>query len=428
MMATFNHATVFPLAGAHATTPCANCHKNGNYTTIPTSPCAACHQQDYLTATTPVNHVAAGFPTACETCHKFADATWMQGTFVHSTFALAGVHATTPCASCHKGGVYKGTPRDCYTCHLTDFQGATAPVNHAGFPTACDTCHAFTDSTWQQKSTFNHSAYFTLAGTHVTTACANCHKSGNYTTVPMNPCSACHMADFQNSTNPPHVAAGFPTTCETCHKYSDATWQQGTFTSHAVFPLSGAHLTTPCANCHKGGNYTTVPKSPCSACHLTDFQSATTPVSHAGFPTTCESCHAFSDMTWQAKSPFNHTTYFPLAGTHVTTACANCHKGGNYTTVPTTPCSACHQTDFQGATTPVNHAGFPTTCDSCHAFADATWQVKSPFNHSAYFPLAGTHVTTACANCHKNGNYTTVPTSPCSACHHDRLPRAPRRP
>ncbi len=493
MLATFNHATVFPLAGAHATTACANCHKNNNYTTVPTTPCSACHLQDYQTATTPVNHVAAGFGTTCDTCHKFSDATWLVATFSHTTFTLSGAHATALCADCHKNAIYRGTTRDCATCHQTDFQNATTPVNHAGFPTTCDTCHAFADATWKQKTPFNHSAYFPLAGTHVTTPCANCHKNGNYTTVPKTPCSSCHQTDFQNATtpvnhagfpttcetchafpdatwqvktpfnhstyfalvgahsttacanchknnnyttiptspcsgchltdfqnskNPPHVAAGFPTTCDTCHKFSDATWQLGTFTNHStVFPLAGAHLTTACANCHKNNNFTTIPTSPCSACHQTDFQTATTPVNHAGFPTTCETCHAYSDATWQQKTPFNHSTYFALAGAHSTTPCANCHKSGNYTTVPTTPCSSCHQTDFQNATTPVNHAGFPTTCETCHAYADATWQVKTPFNHSTYFALAGTHSTTACANCHKNNNFTTIPTTPCSACH-----------
>ncbi|MFI5181067.1 MAG: hypothetical protein ACHQPI_06730, partial [Thermoanaerobaculia bacterium] len=411
----FNHGTYFSLAGAHQTTPCANCHKNGNYTTVPTSPCSSCHMPDYQTATTPVNHPAGGFPTACDTCHKFSDPTWHQALFTHSIFALAGAHATATCASCHKNNVYKGTPRDCATCHQTDFAAAAAPVNHAGFPTACDQCHAFTDPTWQQKTPFNHSTYFALAGTHVTTACATCHKNGNFTTVPTNPCSACHQADFQASKNPSHVAAGFPTTCDNCHKFSDPTWLQAVF-NHSTFALAGAHATAACTSCHKNNIFKGTPRD-CATCHQTDFAAATTPVAHAGLPTACDQCHAFTDPTWQQKTPFNHSTYFALAGAHATTACATCHKNGNYTTVPSNPCTACHQTDFTAATTPVAHAGFPATCDQCHAFSDTTWQLKTPFNHTTYFALAGAHSTTPCANCHKNGNYTTVPTNPCSACH-----------
>ena len=34
---------------------------------------------DYQTATRPVNHIAAGFPTTCDTCHKFSDTHWSAG-------------------------------------------------------------------------------------------------------------------------------------------------------------------------------------------------------------------------------------------------------------------------------------------------------------------------------------------------------------
>jgi hypothetical protein len=415
----FNHSAYFALAGAHVTAPCASCHKNNNYATVPTNPCSACHMADYQTATTPVNHAASNFPTTCDTCHKFSDATWTLATFSHTSFPLAGAHATTACTNCHKNNNYTTVPTSpCTACHQTDFQNATTPVSHAGFPTACESCHRFSDTTWAQKSAFNHSAYFALAGAHTTAPCASCHKNNNYTTVPSNPCSACHMADYQTATTPVnHVASNFPTTCDSCHKFSDATWTLATFDHSKAFPLSGAHATTACVNCHKNNNYTTVPTSPCTACHQADFQNATTPVSHAGFPTACESCHRFSDTTWAQKSAFNHSAYFALAGAHVTAPCASCHKNNNYTTVPKSPCTACHQTDFQNATTPVNHAGFSTSCDSCHRFSDMTWSQKSAFNHSAYFALAGAHTTASCASCHKNNNYTTVPTNPCSACH-----------
>ena len=57
-----------------------------------------------------------------------------------------GVHATQACASCHKNGVYKGTPRDCVGCHRTTYERTTSP-NHAaaGFPTTCESCHRPTD-------------------------------------------------------------------------------------------------------------------------------------------------------------------------------------------------------------------------------------------------------------------------------------------
>jgi hypothetical protein len=410
----FSHTPYFALAGAHATAPCAQCHKNNNYLTVPTNPCSACHLADYQTAISPVNHVAAAFPTTCDTCHKFSDTLWSQGAFSHSTFTLAGVHATQPCAACHKGGVYKGTPRDCYTCHLTDFQSATSPVPHNGFPTACDSCHRYTDSTWAQKSAFSHAAYFPLAGAHVTAPCAQCHKNNNYLTVPKNPCSACHLADYQTAISPVnHVAAAFPTTCDTCHRFSDTLWSQAVFT-HSTFTLAGVHATQACAACHKGGVYKGTPRD-CYTCHLTDFQSATSPVPHNGFPTACDSCHRYTDSTWAQKSAFSHNAYFTLAGAHVTAPCAQCHKNNNYLTVPVGPCSACHLADYQTAISPVNHvaAGFPTTCDTCHKFSDTLWS-QAVFNHT-WFPRNHGNSGGVCASCHTNpSNYTIFS---CTICH-----------
>ncbi len=415
LASTFNHTTYFALAGAHTTAACTSCHINGNFTTVPTSPCYACHATDYQNAITPVNHVALGFPTTCDTCHHFSDTSWTQGTFNHSIFPLQGVHATTPCASCHINNNYTTVPTTCVGCHLTDYQGATTPVNHAGLPTTCTSCHAFTDPLWTTASTFNHATYFALAGAHTTATCTSCHTNGNFTTVPTGPCYACHATDYQNAITPVnHVALGFPTTCDTCHHFSDTSWTQGTF-NHSIFPLQGVHATTPCANCHINNNYTTVPTT-CVGCHLTDFQNATTPVNHAGMPTTCANCHGFADPLFTTASTFNHATYFPLAGAHTTTACTNCHTNGNFTTVPTGPCYACHATDYQNAITPINHValGFPTTCDTCHHFSDTSW-TQGTFNHSI-FPLAGVHATTPCASCHINNNYTTVPTT-CVGCH-----------
>ena len=74
---TFNHATVFPLVGVHATQACASCHMNGVYAGTPRT-CVGCHLAKYQATTNP-NHAAAGFPTTCETCHKATDTTWDAG-------------------------------------------------------------------------------------------------------------------------------------------------------------------------------------------------------------------------------------------------------------------------------------------------------------------------------------------------------------
>src|SRR5258706_12635079 len=94
-------------------------------------------------------------------------------------------------------------------------------------------------------------------------------------------------------------------------------------------------------------------------------------------------------------------------------ACADCHKNNNYNITVTT-CISCHQAAFNGATTPVPHAGFPTTCEQCH---DTVLWTNAKFNHNnTPFPLTGLHTSVPCANCHVNNNYTTLPLT-CIGCH-----------
>ena len=241
----FNHA-IFPLAGAHTTRPCGECHINGVYRGTPRT-CVGCHQTDYNNARDP-NHITAGFPTTCDTCHKFSDTSWDQGVFNHAIFPLAGAHTTRPCGECHINGVYRGTPRTCVGCHQTDYNTARDP-NHitAGFPTTCETCHKFSDTSWDQ-GVFNH-GIFPLAGVHTTRPCAECHINSVYRGTPR-VCSGCHLAAYNASRNPNHIAAGFPTTCDLCHRFADTSWTQATF-NHSWFPItSGPHARRLCSECH----------------------------------------------------------------------------------------------------------------------------------------------------------------------------------
>ena len=163
--------------------------------------------------------------------------------------------------SCHKTGVYKGTPRECFGCHQARYN-ATKNPNHpaAGFPTTCDQCHKASQAGWT-PATFNHNSFFQLVGTHTTLACASCHKNNVYKGTPRD-CYGCHQAKYAATTNPNHAAAGFPTTCDTCHKASQTTWAPATFT-HA-FPRTGSH-NVPCAQCHTTPNNFAV--YACVACH-----------------------------------------------------------------------------------------------------------------------------------------------------------------
>jgi len=408
-LARFDHVGVFTLAGKHATAACASCHRNGVYRGTARD-CAGCHLPLYQKATNP-SHILAGFPTACESCHRASDPSWTGGAFNHAKWPLAGSHITQACTACHRSGVFQGLPSSCVSCHRADYQKAASPDHAAaGFPTACETCHRVADASWKQGR-FEHASVFALSGQHATATCSSCHAGGVYRGTARD-CAGCHLAAFQKATNPSHVLAGFPTTCETCHKAADASWTAGTF-GHSRWPLVGRHAGNACTTCHRSGVFQGLPTT-CDSCHRADYQKAANP-NHAaaGFPTTCETCHRLSDASWQ-QGTFTHSKW-PLQGRHSGPACATCHLGGVFQGLPS-DCVSCHMPQYQATANPGHAAaGFPTTCETCHRAADASWS-QGTFNHGTVFALQGRHATAACASCHSGGIYRGTPRD-CAGCH-----------
>ena len=357
-------ATGTPLSGAHKAIGCDGCHRNAIFTGVTLS-CQTCHQKEY-DATTVINHRAAGFPTDCALCHRPSDLSFTQGRFDHnSTFPLMGLHATQDCASCHRNGVYQGTPRDCYGCHRTNYERTTTP-NHAaaGFSTSCASCHRATDVTWRGQAV-NHNQFFPLVGVHATQACTACHKNGVYQGTPRD-CYGCHRVDYQRTTAPNHSSAGFSTACDSCHKPTDVGWHGQTFNHNQFFTLLGKHAQQACTACHKTGVYKGTPRD-CYSCHQADYQRTTTP-SHvaASFPTTCENCHNGADGTW-TQGRFTHT-WFPItSGKHRGFQCKDCHQNASTYTVfqCTTACHPRSQMDskHQGRS---GYAYDSLRCYSCH--------------------------------------------------------------
>ncbi len=287
---TFNHATtLFPLAGAHATVPCASCHGDGVYKGKPTT-CISCHQADFTGALLPP-HASLGFSTVCSTCHT--NVGWQPASFDHSTtlFPLAGAHLAASCNDCHADKVYKGKPTTCVSCHQAKYTATTNPPHAAaGFGTTCQSCHGTTD--WL-SATFNHAATkFPLTGAHSSLSCNSCHADGVYVTK-STLCSGCHLTDYNGTNNPAHTAAGFPTTCEGCH--TTTTWLGATFNHDAsYFPIySGKHAGrwTLCADCHtSSSNYAVFT---CITCH-TKSSTDSHHVGKSGYvydSPHCYSCH-----------------------------------------------------------------------------------------------------------------------------------------
>ncbi len=407
--ATFNHTTTkFPLTGKHTAVTCAQCHSSGQYATLPTT-CVSCHLTKYQATTNP-NHVAAGFPQDCSLCHNTTQ--WPGATFNHSNtrFPLTGKHTSLTCAQCHASGQYATLSTTCVSCHLSKYQATTNP-NHAaaGFPTDCAACH--TTAQWPgAKFDHNTATRFPLTGKHTTVTCTQCHASGQYASLATT-CVSCHLAKYQATTNPSHVAAGFPQDCSLCHNTTQ--WPGATFNhSTTRFPLTGKHTTLTCMQCHSSGQYATLPTT-CVSCHLAKYQATTNP-NHvaAGFPQDCSLCH---NTTHWPGATFNHSaTRFPLTGKHTTLTCAQCHSSGQYATLPTT-CVSCHLAKYQATTNP-NHvaAGFPQDCSLCH---NTTQWPGATFNHSTTaFPLTGKHTTTSCSQCHVNAVYKGTPKD-CYSCH-----------
>lgn len=414
--ATFDHdGQYFPIySGKHngQWNTCADCHTNAaNYNLFS---CTDCH--DHNQAATDEEHNGVGGyiynSQACYECHPTGDAT---GSFNHNTgaFPLTGAHITTPCIDCHING-YSGTTTICSDCHITDYNQSTNP-NHAGIgiPIACETCHT-TNPGWQPATFPIHNNYWALQGAHagIGNDCDICHN-GNYTTTP-NTCFGCHEPDYNQTTNPPHLTAQFPTDCESCHTVNG--WVPSTFDHDGqYFPIySGNHSGQweSCADCHTNpNNYGIFSCIDCHAHNQADMDNQHQGI--GGYSWNSDACYACHPTG--GGGAFNHnTTNFPLTGAHLTVECQLCHVNGY--TGTSTICSDCHTNAYNQTTNP-NHSaiGIPNTCETCHT-TNPGWTPATFPIHGNYYPLTGAHSNiTDCDQCH-NGNYTTTPNT-CFECH-----------
>ena len=403
--ASFDHSTTgFPLTGQHVSVSCSSCHSSGYNNTSPD--CYSCHQNNYNNAKDP-NHLAQNYPHDCSQCHSTNG--WDGAKFDHATtgFPLTGQHVSVSCNSCHSSG-YTNTPADCYSCHQTDYNNTKDP-NHAAqnFAHDCSQCHS--TSGWDGASFDHATTGFALTGGHASVSCQSCHSTG-YTNTSTD-CYSCHASSFVNTTNPNHTTIGISHDCKQCHN-SNA-WIPSSFNhSNTAFPLTGQHINTDCASCHKGT--TTNVNTDCYSCHQNDYNNAKDPDHMAqSFPHDCSQCHSTSG--WDGADFDHATTGFPLTGAHSTTTCASCHQSGYAGT--STQCYSCHQSNFTNASNPSHtKLGLSTDCSTCHT-TDPGWNPAQFPNHDTYFQFQGAHVNIKnnCASCH-NGNYNTTPNT-CYGCH-----------
>jgi hypothetical protein len=184
-------------------------------------------------------------------------------------------------------------------------------------------------------------------------------------------CVSCHQLAYDQTTQPSHRQVAFGTDCVQCH--TTTSWTAPfDHNGRTQFPLTGAHRSASCAQCHGDGVY--AGKSTlCVGCHQTDYTNTNSPGHQAaGFPTDCAACH--TTTTWQGARFDHDGPFFPIySGVH----------RGQWAT-----CSDCHTvaSDFR-----------QFTCLTCHEHNKTSMDSKH-HGRSGY-----QYVSTACLSCHPTG-------------------------
>jgi hypothetical protein len=399
----FKHnKTEFPLNGAHEKVKCESCHKKEvrggqefqKFSGIPFKNCNACHQDPHK----------GEFGQNCKTCHNEVSFQQIKSNsgFNHSLtgFDLQGKHKAIDCRACHDNrpgtkGTYKEFENvqkiSCVLCHKDEHENI--------FGNTCDECHdQFSFKIRNGFTGFNHSLTgFVLENKHQAVDCKKCHTGAKMTDPLLhNRCADCHkdyhQGDFLNT---PY------TDCASCHSTTGFNESSFDFEKHekSTFPLSGAHMATPCIACHKKTNTWKFRDigTKCADCH-TNIHDGYMDVKYIP-DNDCRKCH--DDQTWKQISFEHDQTGFRLEGKHKAASCRNCHFEYNNGQLVTqkfefkdTSCVSCHQNvhDIQF------EVDGKTDCNRCHGFEK--WD-RSNFNHNnAAFKLEGAHEQLSCEKCH----------------------------
>lgn len=404
--ATFRHGeTGYELRGGHGRVSCRECHtpervsardvreygaKGGflrrTMLGLPTA-CAACHAPE-----DPHGRQFAG--RRCDDCHDERE--WNEpARFDHArtAYPLTGLHRRVACGGCHTpDGSRDGAPvryvglefGACTSCHQDPHGGRMGAT--------CTGCH--TTDGWHRLASkaiegrFDHDrTRFRLAGRHAAAECGACHgrpaprtaairirfaagtEEFTYPRPIASACASCHVdhhgGEFRRS------AGGGA--CEGCHGergWTPTTYDIARHNRGAAFRLTGAHVATPCAECHQVQTRRgtalrfRIANRECKACHTADDPHGRR---YARFK--CEDCHSTESFR---AARFDHKR---VRGQ----ACRDCHA-------PDDP----HGRQFAGV-----------SCDGCHS--TETFRIAR-FDHGrTRFPLDGAHARVACAGCHTPG-------------------------
>jgi hypothetical protein len=290
---------------------------------------------------------------ACGECHSTAG--WRPSTITPSKhaefgFSLGGAHARTPCASCHEGGRYVGTPTACADCHVDRHRGKLGR--------ACEKCH-LEDDFHAMASSFEHGQTgFRLEGAHVGVRCAECHGAQHekLAAVETVTCATCHT---------PQHGQQFGAACESCHKPTRFSDVPRFDHSRTMMPLDRRHSALPCASCHDARTLgDRLPQPTCRACHGDPHRGRT--------QMECGDCHRAD--RWSVVRFDHDRTIFPLRGRHFLVACRDCHTNDQWTGLRG-ECVSCHRADRRAADAALPfHRTFSVDCVECHK--PFSWKTK----------------------------------------------------
>jgi hypothetical protein len=253
---------------------------------------------------------------------------------IKTGFNLTGAHVQARCESCHIQGLFKGTPRDCATCHMAGNRtGATAkPGRHVPTTAPCDSCHRTTG--WVPAS-YSHAGV-------APGSCMTCHNGSMSTgkpsghTLTTESCDKCHRTTAWFPAGYNHLGIA-PGTCKTCHGVTATGMPSG----HTVTSDS-------CDKCHRTTawlpayfDHTGVVPGTCATCHngttakgVGGSATSSHPKVSGHVPTTlwpsCDICHKSTTSFLNAK--------VHGSGASVSGNCNICHSQHNNST----SCDKCH--------------------------------------------------------------------------------------
>jgi nitrate/TMAO reductase-like tetraheme cytochrome c subunit len=427
------------LTSAHAhlegISNCTQCHDLGEK--VSNNKCLSCHKaiKSRIDQKEGYHSSREVKGKECAECHsehhgrKFEMIRFDEKSFDHNLtgYELTGAHKTADCRQCHKPDFmdqtnidspeksFLGLDQQCLSCH-TDYHQNT-------LPTDCNKCHV--TEAFEPATKFDHDkSKFALLGKHKEVDCASCHKEEirngrefqQFTGLDFANCNSCHDDPHQNNLG---------TDCKSCHKessFQDFVGRNRFNHNTTHFPLKGKHRPLDCKECHtintgplavfqdrKG-----VAVNDCNTCHED--------VHDGKFGLSCSDCHNENSFTASINlDAFNHNlTDFALQGKHEEVDCKKCHVSESFTEpLPFNTCTACHEDYHEGAFM-VNLE--VRDCADCHAvtgFEETLFTVEQ--HQETDFPLEGSHLATACFECHlKEDTWTFADLgNRCVDCHED---------